>query len=86
MPSIFLTKTVASFCWQHGISTVCAMNRISTRALLSILINLHTLMHEIARAMANEAGHENKSALNFLSAAIPAFLAMLGSALVGTRD
>jgi hypothetical protein len=73
------------FSFSTGKSAGCAVNRVSVYILLSILINLCALTYQVAMTVTKGAAlhTSNKSALNFLSTAVPILLAILGYALDG---
>jgi hypothetical protein len=57
---------------------MCSLNRASTFVLLSIVINLCSLMYAIASAMRNGNGYTEKRRLNFMSTVIPIVFTFLG--------
>jgi hypothetical protein len=85
-PSLILKYDLPCECETEecmGTSMVCAINRFSIYVLLSILINLCALTYEIASAVNNATGYNNKTALNLMTTVLPMLLAALGFALEG---
>ena len=64
-----------------GASTLCAINRAGMYILLSILINLCALTYQLTVLIGGTERHVNKSALNFVSTAVPILLGVVGYAL-----
>jgi hypothetical protein len=66
-----------------GTSTMCTINRFGIYVLLSVLINLCALTHQLASAVKDTTVHNNKMALNLMTTVVPILLAALGFALEG---
>ena len=64
---------------------MCMINRFSIYVLLSVLINLCALTYQIASAVNGATGHDNKTALNWMTTIVPILLAALGFALEGDQ-